>query len=285
MCRFVAYKGTDILMADLLLNAKHSLVKQSYHSKERDEPLNGDGFGVGWYVEPDDPVPCFFTSVTPAWSNNNLHRLSEKIRSHCFFAHVRAATSGLPVNEVNCHPFQFGRFLWMHNGMLSNFRKIRRKLRRALTDERYDMVQGTTDSEHAFALFLDFMGDKINDPHIDAMKEAMVKTVSYISDLASSEGCSEATYLNFAVTDGENVIATRFVDREDKDPLSLYFSCGSSFELHQGDFRMKRDARGPSTVIISSEPLTRSREDWMAVTPNHMITVSSASKVELLPIK
>ena len=38
MRRFVACKGSDILMADLLLNAKHSLVKQSYHAKERDEP-------------------------------------------------------------------------------------------------------------------------------------------------------------------------------------------------------------------------------------------------------
>lgn len=284
MCRFVAYKGNDILMADLLLNSKHSLVKQSYHSKERDEPLNGDGFGVGWYVEPHDPVPCFFTSVTPAWSNNNLHRLSEKIRSHCFFAHVRAATSGLPVNEVNCHPFQYGRLLWMHNGMLSNFRKIKRKLRRSLSDERYDMVQGTTDSEHAFALFLDFLGKNIDKPDIDVMKEAMVKTVVFIRDLASSEGCTEGTFLNFAVTDGENVIATRYVSGEGKEPLSLYFSCGSSFELHKGDFRMKRDARGPSTIIISSEPLTKSREDWMAVPVNHMVTISGTAKVELVPI-
>lgn len=34
--------------------------------------LNGDGFGIGWFsqhqeCQPQDPSPCVFTSVTPAW--------------------------------------------------------------------------------------------------------------------------------------------------------------------------------------------------------------------------
>jgi len=69
----------------------------------------GDGFGVGWY-EPDADsetanTPCIFTSVTPAWNNNNLIRLAEKIKSPLVFAHVRASTAGT-VTETNCHPFQ-----------------------------------------------------------------------------------------------------------------------------------------------------------------------------------
>lgn len=72
----------------------------------------GDGFGVGWY-EPDvvdsetANTPCIFTSVTPAWNNNNLIRLAEKIKSPLVFAHVRASTAGT-VTETNCHPFQYG---------------------------------------------------------------------------------------------------------------------------------------------------------------------------------
>jgi predicted glutamine amidotransferase len=34
----------------LLYSPKNSLILQSYKSKERKEPLNGDGFGVGWYL-------------------------------------------------------------------------------------------------------------------------------------------------------------------------------------------------------------------------------------------
>ena len=49
-------------------------------------------------------------------NNLNLKRLAMKVKSPCIFAHVRAAYPGMLVTEANCHPFQHGRFLWMHNG-------------------------------------------------------------------------------------------------------------------------------------------------------------------------
>jgi len=128
MCRFLVYKGRTITMSDLLTKSEQSLIMQSFKARERKEPLNGDGFGVGWYTPEIDPTPCVFTSTTPAWSNRNLHRLSEKIRSNCFFAHVRAATQGFIISEVNCHPFQYQQFLWMHNGSIRGFDKIKRRL-------------------------------------------------------------------------------------------------------------------------------------------------------------
>ena len=36
----------------------------------------------------------------------------------CFLFQVRAAMPGMPVSEQNCHPFQWGRYMWMHNGMV-----------------------------------------------------------------------------------------------------------------------------------------------------------------------
>ena len=57
MCRFVAYSGLPLLLADLLYVPSDSLIRQSYHARERREPLNGDGFGVGWYVPEIDPTP------------------------------------------------------------------------------------------------------------------------------------------------------------------------------------------------------------------------------------
>jgi predicted glutamine amidotransferase len=61
-----------------------------------------------------------------ARNNENLARLSTKIVSPVIFAHVRAAYPGMPVSEQNCHPFQFGRYLWMHNGVVGGFNCIRR---------------------------------------------------------------------------------------------------------------------------------------------------------------
>ena len=52
MFRFLCYRGADLLLADLLYRPEHLLIRQSHHAKERKEPLNGDGFGVGWYTAP-----------------------------------------------------------------------------------------------------------------------------------------------------------------------------------------------------------------------------------------
>ena len=88
MCRFVAYRGHPILTDELLFKPVNSLIKQSIHAQESEEPLNGDGFGLGWYSPEIDLNPAIFTSIQPAWNNRNLAQLSPKIRSDCFFAHV-----------------------------------------------------------------------------------------------------------------------------------------------------------------------------------------------------
>jgi len=60
--------------------------------------------------------PGVFTSISPAWNNDNLYRLSHKVQSPLVFAHVRAASLGSVVSEANCHPFAVGKYMFMHNG-------------------------------------------------------------------------------------------------------------------------------------------------------------------------
>lgn len=88
------------------------------------ERVTGDGFGVGWYVE-GDATPCVFTSVMPAWNNPNLLRLADKIKSNLVFAHVRAASANTPISESNCHPWAYLNYMWMHNGYIADFVKVR----------------------------------------------------------------------------------------------------------------------------------------------------------------
>ena len=71
MCRLIAYKGTPIVMDDLLYKPKNSLINQSIHASEIEEPLNGDGFGVGWYAQEINYEPITYVSVNPAWNNRN----------------------------------------------------------------------------------------------------------------------------------------------------------------------------------------------------------------------
>lgn len=285
MCRFLVYKGTEMIMSDLLVKSERSLIRQSFKARERKEPLNGDGFGVGWYSPEIDPTPCVFTSTTPAWSNRNLHRLADKIRSTCFFAHVRAASPNTFVSEFNCHPFQYEQFMWMHNGAVAEFPKIKRPLRESLQDRYYGMIQGTTDSEHAFALFLNILGDRINDYSVTDLHEAMAETIRQILDWQRQAGIEGPSNFNFCVTDGISVVASRYASTPAGEPPTLYIARGEHFVITEGAYRMTPTANNPHAIIIASEPLSEERADWEAVPRNHMVVVSPELHVHVIPFE
>ena len=281
MCRFLCYKGAEILLADLLYRPKHSLILQSFKAAERPEPLNGDGFGVGWYATGITPTPCVFRSLTPAWSNHNLHSLSEHVRSGCFFAHVRAASPGMDVCEANCHPFQHGRFLWMHNGTIEGFRRIRRRLRASLPDQFYNTIEGTTDSEHAFAVFLQQLGDIERVCSARDMGQALVLTIAQLERWTAEGGFSAPSYYNFAVTDGQSIAAVRYISDPTKEPASLYYSAGGKYQCTDGICQFAAGHGSERTIIIASERLNENPADWIRVAPNHVLTVTPEGTVNV----
>jgi predicted glutamine amidotransferase len=284
MCRFLTYAGKPILLADLLYRPVNSLIMQSHHAREREEPLNGDGFGVGWYVPLIDPGPCVQRSVTPAWSNRNLQDLATKTRAAHLFAHVRAASPGMAVTEANVHPFSYDRFMWMHNGFVADFHRIKRSLRNALKDEFYNMIQGTTDSEHAFALFLNSLRTPFNETGAAEMRRALVETIALLTKLTRDEGITGASFYNFAVTDGQTMVVSRYCSAEGIKGASLHFSRGSRFEcLPDGlcDLHPVAPEQEAQSVIVASERLTDDETDWEDVPDNHTITVFPDFHVEL----
>ncbi|CAL8463359.1 g2893 [Coccomyxa elongata] len=247
--------GPPVLVADVVLWPDRSIIKQSYDARERKMDtslpshlaygnLNGDGFGIGWFTSEAsegqsvgrvDPTPCVFTSITPAWNNENLGRLSCKIISPLVFAHVRAAMPGMPVSEQNCHPFQWGRYMWMHNGMVGGFMKIRRALLSVLSDAAYDTVQSFhSDSAVCFSVFLHHLPDLTSQhpPHV--LLRAIEATFASITAAQEEAGITEVSLLNFAMSDGSTLIATRYVSHEDEEPASLYYAEGSAFQRCPG---------------------------------------------------
>lgn len=281
MCRFVCYKGAPIPLADLLYRPKHSLILQSFKASERLEPLNGDGFGVGWYAPEISPTAGIFTSLTPAWSNENLRRLGEHVKSPCFFAHVRAASPGMRVSEANCHPFQFGRYLWMHNGTIEGFARIKRRLRASLPDEIYDSIGGSTDSEHAFAVFLHLLGDTNRKIDTSELDQTLVRTIAQLEEWTAETGCTAPSYFNFAVTDGESIAAVRYVSDPRVEPASLYYSLGGKYQVSGGICEFIACPLPEKTVIVASERLNENPADWVRVAPNHVLTVTPDMEVRV----
>ena len=148
MCRWLAYHGAPIRLEEILFKPEHSLIDQSLSSKSKDTPTNGDGFGVGWYG--GRTRPGRFRSLRPAWNDFNLHELAAHIESPQFLAHVRA-TSLAPVQETNCHPFRYGRWLFVHNGEIDGLAPFRRDLYVAVAPRLFNHIEGSTDSELMFS--------------------------------------------------------------------------------------------------------------------------------------
>ncbi|KAL6762357.1 nucleophile aminohydrolase, partial [Haematococcus lacustris] len=322
MCRLMAFIGErPALIADVVLWPQRSIIKQSYDARERKgDPalpfhlghgnLNGDGFGIGWFGTDErrdkDPTPCVFTSITPAWNNENLARLSCKIMSPLIFAHVRAAYPGMPVSEQNCHPFAWGRYLWMHNGVVGGFLQIKRALLSLLSDEAYNCIQSFhSDSAVSFALFLHHLPDMARQQPPEVLLQAMEATIATISALQQAQGITATSLLNYVVSDGTCLIATRFVNPANGDAASLYYAEGASFQraaasppaadsvdgcgstvcaaslnpssssvMHEASYELMFGERGSKVAFIASEPITASNTDWVAVSPNTTLIIT-----------
>lgn len=281
MCRFLCYSGQELILSELLYQPNNSLILQSYKAKERKEPLNGDGFGIGWYDHNISQTPCVFKSLTPAWSNQNLRQLSEHVKASCFFAHVRAASPGMLVSEVNCHPFNFGRYLWMHNGTIEGFRSIKRRLQESLPDPLYHAIEGTTDSEHSFAVFLHLLGNTDDTVSAKTLGNTLAKTIQQLEQWRAEAGLSSPSYYNFAVTDGRNVAAVRYVTDAQLEPVSLYYSARGKYQCCDGVAQIVNCHPCEQGIIIASERLTERKIDWMRVAPNHVITVDADLNVDI----
>jgi glutamine amidotransferase len=272
MCRFALYLGPPITLDTLVTKPVNSIIHQSFHSHERKEPLNGDGFGVAWYVPELSPKPAVFRSITPAWNNANLASLARVTVSECILAHVRAASPGLPVTETNCHPFSDGRYVFMHNGSIGGFRAVRRSLLQSLTDEAFPAVQGSTDSELMFALFLDHHRRLAGHDASDAMAAALEATIHHVMEAVGTAGIAEPSFLNLAVSDGRRAVVSRFTSGPPSEAASLYLHEGKQYVCEEGVCHMVSPDIGRGAVLVCSEPLSED-PGWDRVPANHLVVV------------
>jgi glutamine amidotransferase len=283
MCRFMAYLGNPMVLHDILYKPRNSLIKQSIHARETEEPLNGDGFGVSWYVSQIDDLPGVFKTIQPAWNDSNLETLSAKIKSNCFLAHVRAASNG-NVNVLNTHPFNYKQYSFMHNGDIGKFETIKRHIRRDLSDEIYEWIKGQTDSEHFFAIFLELLSQEKQAFNVNLGASILRKAIDYIETMQKKFQIEETTYINAILSDGKSLLAIRYVSDEN-EAASLHYSFGHRLEYQEGYCHMRASKNtGNRAVFIASEKLTSHKVDWHDVPTNHMLLVNEnlETKIEAI---
>jgi predicted glutamine amidotransferase len=249
MCRWVAYSGKPVFLEDFVSRPCQSLVAQSRHCREAKVEVNADGFGLGWYG--DRATPGVFRDIRPAWSDDNLLSLAHQIKSRLFLAHVRAST-GTATTRANCHPFAVGPWLFMHNGQVGSWDRIRRRVEALIPDDLFRERMGTTDSEALFLLIIALGLD--HDPQL-----AVEKAIAIVEAEMEKAGITEPLKFTSAFTDGQTLYAVRY--SSDGVPPTLYLKpCPET----QG-------------VLVASEPLDNVHSGWTAVAAQSFVTVKSAT--------
>ena len=256
MCRWLAYAGPPVYLDTLILKPQQSLITQSRDAQKGVTSLNAAGYGVGWYG--DKPEPGVYKDILPAWNDDNLKSLATHVKAPLFFGHVRAST-GTSVSKVNCHPFTHGKWLFMHNGMIGDFERVRRNLTMAIAPDLFPCLQGATDSEVLFYLLLTHGLD--NDP-----KAAFARTIGLVLDeMAKAGTADEHMAVTAAATDGKAIYAVRFAN--DARPASLFYALGARPLTAAGVPAMEAE----SGCLVVSEPLDDVRAVWQRVPPAHML--------------
>jgi predicted glutamine amidotransferase len=270
MCRWLAYSGSPVLLEELLYGPENSLVVQSLHSRMGAEETNGDGFGVGWYGRQE--APAVFHSIEPAWNDRNLRDLSGHITSPLVFAHIRAST-GSPVQQTNCHPFRHGRWLWMHNGLIHEFHRVKRDLLLAVDPELFPEIEGTTDSELLFHLALT-LGLEDDPP------QAVQRAIGFVEASGHEHGVEFPFQGTIATTDGECVWAFRY--SSEGRSRSLFFSTDvRTLRAIYPENELLRGLGDESRLVVS-EPLGKLPGAWNEV-PESSYGVIQPGQDELHP--
>ena len=270
MCRWLAYSGSPVLLEELLLKPAHSLVDQSLHSRLGATTTNGDGFGIGWYGAED--TPGVFHSVEPAWNDHNLRELAQHLTSPLVFAHIRAST-GSAIQQTNCHPFRYGRWLWMHNGVIREFNSVKRDLAFAVDPSLYPLIEGSTDTELFFYLALS-LGLQDDPP------SAVERTVGFIEATGHAHGIEHPIMMTVATTDGDTLWAFRY--SSERNSSSLFYSTDVDTLRAQYPDHPVLHTLSAETRLVVSEPLGDLAGAWNEV-PESTCGIVQQGQDELRP--
>ncbi|KAJ4289038.1 hypothetical protein N0V90_011380 [Kalmusia sp. IMI 367209] len=272
-----------------------------------------DGLGVAWYTKSagsyvkniEGSRPALYKSQSPPINDFNFRSLCENTETHCVFAHIRAS-SGSTVTQVNSHPFVFGRHVFMHNGVISNFSAIRRDMTDLMSFDAYCNILGSTDSEHSAALYMTNLtnhGTKETWQEtypLSAMLAAMQKTLVQIMELQKTKSGHARTpnSLNFCTTDGQKMVAIRFRNHATQQPPSLYWSefAGRTLntkypghpdakELINEQAIWGEDKRIGKHTIIASEPTTYDQKEWNLIGKNSALMVDELGTETEVPLQ
>ena len=221
-----------------------------------------------------------FRSVTPAWSNLNLQHLVRVTTSKTILAHVRAASLALHVVETNCHPFVCGQLSFMHNGGIPDCHRFKRAIQQKLSDTAYNMILGSTDSEHLFANCLTHLEQHHAPYTLEQLQAAMGRAIQEAEALRVELGVERSHQLNLVLSTGDLSVVSRYASFG--EPSSLFRHDGAEYSCVNGVCVMAEADESQQAIIVASEPLS-SDSGWEVVAANSIVAIGNGG-VQIIAI-
>ncbi|HYB22346.1 MAG TPA: class II glutamine amidotransferase [Solirubrobacteraceae bacterium] len=267
----MAWLGQPLRMEELLFKTEHSLVDQSLHARMGAETTNGDGFGVGWFGVGEGAG--VYRSVSPAWSDPNLRHLAAHIDTPLFLAHVRAS-SGSAVQQSNCHPFAHGDWLFVHNGLINEFHRVRRDLLLALDERAVAAIEGSADSEVLFHLALGF---GLEAEPIAALEAA----IGLVERTLREHYVKPEVQASIGVSNGRGLWAVRYSSVGSSRTLFRSEDVDAVRRLHPQVASLPEYREGDHVVV--SEPLTDLPGAWHEIPEATALTIMPGGRWQTRP--
>jgi predicted glutamine amidotransferase len=160
------------------------------------------------------------------------------------------------VQQTNCHPFRYGRWLWVHNGLVRDFERLRRDLLLAVDPALFPAIVGSTDSEVMFHLALTF--GLREDP-----VAAVERMAGFVEETGRRHGVEHPLQMTVGTTDGEQLWAFRY--SSEGASRSLFFSTAVTALREMYPENPRLQSVSDETRIVVSEPLGELVGAWQPV--------------------
>merc|ERR1711974_511660 len=114
----------------------------------------------------------------------------------------------------------------------------------------------------------------------------MLETIRLLELWSKEAGLTSVSMMNFVITDGEVVVASRYINRPSLEAASLYYTSGTRWKkVAEEEYKMDHSDRRQFCRIIASEPLSADSRHWVPVPKNHMVTITESSVLLVTPIE
>ncbi|MFQ5328659.1 MAG: class II glutamine amidotransferase [Thermodesulfobacteriota bacterium] len=276
MCRLFGFRSViHSQVHSSLVSADNALALQS-----NEHP---DGWGVAYYIA---GAPHIVKTSHAAIDCKIFQKVSGVVSSQTVLAHIRRATLGTKT-ILNTHPFQYGQWVFAHNGHIRDFATYRDELLAEVAPELKRFILGETDSEVLFYYLLSHLQTKIDleikdcpiETLAESVKESIDAITTHIGDYAENNGSGlNENYLTFILTNGDTMIAHQGGKQLYCSTYKRRCSERTTCPSYSPECEAPTISGSINHLIFSSEPLS-GENIWIPMERGQLIGVNHQMKI------